>query len=72
MQVQEKSEANREIQQPYVYQGTQWKWGFTPSAEIWNGRLAMLGFLAVTLIEIATGCGYLRFLGLLTGTDIAP
>lgn len=21
-----------------------WRWGFTPQAEIWNGRLAMIGF----------------------------
>nr|WP_083896860.1 chlorophyll a/b-binding protein [Oscillatoria acuminata] len=60
------------MKQPYFDQGSQWKWGFTPSAEIWNGRLAMIGFLAATLIEIATGQGYLRFLGFLTGTDIAP
>ncbi len=26
-----------------------WVWGFTPQAEIWNGRLAMLGFTATLL-----------------------
>jgi Chlorophyll A-B binding protein len=26
-----------------------WVWGFTPQAEIWNGRFAMLGFAAVLL-----------------------
>ncbi len=23
-----------------------WRWGFTPQAELWNGRLAAIGFLA--------------------------
>jgi heme oxygenase len=72
MQVQDRSNAREEVKQPYLYQGSQWKWGFTPSAEIWNGRLAMLGFLIATLIELFTGHGYLRVLGLLSGTDIAP
>jgi Chlorophyll A-B binding protein len=27
-----------------------WVWGFTPQAEIWNGRLAMLGFSSVVVI----------------------
>ena len=27
-----------------------WQWGFTPGAEIWNGRLEMFGFLAAALI----------------------
>jgi hypothetical protein len=28
-----------------------WVFGFTPQAEIWNGRLAMIGFLAAILTE---------------------
>jgi Chlorophyll A-B binding protein len=27
--------------------------GFTPQAEIWNGRLAMIGFLAYLLWDVA-------------------
>lgn len=27
--------------------------GFTPQAELWNGRLAMIGFLAYLLWDIA-------------------
>ena len=42
-----------------------WRWGFTPQAETWNGRLAMLGFLAATLIEVFSGQGFLHFWGIL-------
>ncbi|MEO0970097.1 MAG: chlorophyll a/b-binding protein [Cyanobacteria bacterium J06639_18] len=42
-----------------------WRWGFTPQAEIWNGRLAMIGFIAVTLIEVFSGQGFLHFWGIL-------
>ena len=41
-----------------------WKWGFTVSAENWNGRLAMLGFFFVVVIEMTTGKGILHFLGI--------
>jgi hypothetical protein len=42
-----------------------WKFGFTPQAEIWNGRLAALGFLAAILIELFSGQGVLHFWGLM-------
>ncbi|MGC9506016.1 chlorophyll a/b-binding protein [Baaleninema sp.] len=38
--------------------------GFTKKAELWNGRLAMLGFLALVLIELITNQGILEFLGI--------
>lgn len=41
-----------------------WKWGFTLGAENWNGRLAMLGFTAALIAELATGQGVLHWLGL--------
>lgn len=40
-----------------------WVWGFTTSAENWNGRLAMLGFFLTLMIEVITGKGVLHFLG---------
>jgi len=42
-----------------------WVWGFTTSAENWNGRLAMLGFFFTILIEAVTGKGVMHFLGFL-------
>nr|NP_043235.1 hypothetical protein CypaCp098 [Cyanophora paradoxa]P48367.1 RecName: Full=Uncharacterized protein Ycf17; AltName: Full=ORF48 [Cyanophora paradoxa]AAA81266.1 similar to CAB/ELIP/HLIP superfamily of proteins [Cyanophora paradoxa] len=42
-----------------------WNWGFTSGAENWNGRLAMLGFIAALLTESLTGQGTLHFLGIL-------
>lgn len=42
-----------------------WKFGFTPQAELWNGRLAMIGFLSAVLIELFSGQGVLHFWGLM-------
>ena len=42
-----------------------WKGGFTPQAEIWNGRLAMLGFVIALAIELFSNQGLLHFLGIL-------
>ena len=42
-----------------------WVWGFTTSAENWNGRLAMLGFLGTIMIELVTNKGILHLLGLI-------
>ena len=41
------------------------KLGFTRFAEVWNGRLAMIGFVAAVLVEYATGQGILAQLGLM-------
>ena len=42
-----------------------WTWGFTSSAENLNGRLAMLGFAFLLVIELLTGEGILHFVGLI-------
>jgi ferrochelatase len=47
-----------------MYPPERWEWGMTISAEVWNGRLAMLGILAV-LLELFTGHGPLHAIGLL-------
>jgi hypothetical protein len=38
-----------------------WIFGFTPQAEVWNGRLAMLGFVSAVLIEVFSSQGLLHF-----------
>lgn len=35
--------------------------GFTPYAELLNGRLAMIGFVSLLALEIFTGHGLLGF-----------
>jgi ferrochelatase len=47
-----------------IYPPERWEWGMTTSAEVWNGRIAMLGFLAL-VIELITGHGLLHMVGLL-------
>lgn len=42
-----------------------WKFGFTPQAELWNGRFAMIGFVAALIVELVTSQGVLHFLGLM-------
>jgi len=39
--------------------------GFTPQAEIWNGRLAMLGFVIAIGIELFSNQGVLHYWGLI-------
>ncbi|MDB9448172.1 ferrochelatase [Anabaenopsis tanganyikae CS-531] len=47
-----------------MYPQENWEWGMTTSAEVWNGRIAMLGFIAL-MIELVTGHGLLHLIGLL-------
>ncbi len=47
-----------------MYPQERWEWGMTTAAEVWNGRLAMLGFLAL-MIELISGHGPLHLVGLL-------
>jgi hypothetical protein len=47
-----------------------WRWGFTPEGENWNGRLAMLGFVAALLTEYLSGQGILHFYNLVQ--TVAP
>ncbi|MDJ0735459.1 MAG: ferrochelatase [Nostocaceae cyanobacterium] len=47
-----------------IYPPERWEWGITTSAEVWNGRIAMLGFIAL-LIEMLTGHGLLHMVGIM-------
>lgn len=56
-----KKQSNRE----YGEYATKWEFGSNPSAELWNGRLAMVGFAIAIVVELTTGQGVLEFLGLM-------
>ncbi len=47
-----------------MYPQERWQWGMTTAAEVWNGRLAMLGFIAL-IIELISGNGPLHMVGIL-------
>ena len=47
-----------------LYPQDKWAWGWNNSSEIWNGRLAMVGFSAF-LLELISGHGPLHAIGLL-------
>ena len=47
-----------------MYPQERWQWGMTQSAEVWNGRLAMLGIIAL-VAELLVGQGPLHAIGLL-------
>lgn len=36
-----------------LHDRNEFRFGFTPQAEIWNGRLAMIGFIAYLLWDLA-------------------
>ncbi|XP_043698329.1 ferrochelatase-2, chloroplastic isoform X2 [Telopea speciosissima] len=43
---------------------TVWEWGWTRSAETWNGRAAMLAVLVLLVLEVTTGEGFLHQWGI--------
>ena len=53
-----------QFQRKYGEYQSKFEFGSNPSAELWNGRLAMIGFLVALIIELTTGQGLLHFLGL--------
>ncbi|KAG9456917.1 hypothetical protein H6P81_001425 [Aristolochia fimbriata] len=51
----------RELPPPVTF----WEWGWTKSAETWNGRAAMLAVLVLVVLEVTTGEGFLHQWGIL-------
>jgi protoporphyrin/coproporphyrin ferrochelatase len=60
----ELSQVPQMLRKTKMYPQEKWEWGLTTAAEVWNGRMAMIGFLAL-VTEIMTGQGPLHFLGLM-------
>jgi hypothetical protein len=48
--------------EPKVYVQANPRTGFTPYAEMLNGRLAMIGFVSLLALEAITGQGIIGFL----------
>ena len=42
-----------------------WEWGWTKSAETWNGRIAMVAILTLLMLEVTTGQPFVKSLLLL-------
>ncbi|KAL9258691.1 Ferrochelatase-2, chloroplastic-like protein [Drosera capensis] len=51
----------RELPPPVTF----WEWGWTKSAETWNGRIAMLAVVLLLVREVTTGEGFLHQWGVL-------
>lgn len=60
--INEQGKLNNFAIEPQVYVQAYVETGFTPQAEILNGRLAMIGFVSLLLLESVTGHGLLDFL----------
>ena len=58
------SDVPQMVRKTKMYPQEKWEWGLTTAAEVWNGRMAMLGFLLLA-IEIVSGRGPLHLAGLL-------
>ena len=54
MPVKEKNEANKSTRLASSSELNSWKRGFTPQAEIWNGRMAIAGIIiALTILLVS-------------------
>ncbi|MDM9385701.1 chlorophyll a/b-binding protein [Chlorogloeopsis sp. ULAP01] len=62
--VDDQGKMNNFAIEPRVYVDTQGdRTGFTPYAELLNGRLAMIGFVSLMVLEALTGHGVFGLLG---------
>lgn len=48
--------------EPKMYVTEETQFGFTEFAELYNGRLAMIGFVSLLALELFTGQGIIGFL----------
>jgi protoporphyrin/coproporphyrin ferrochelatase len=58
------SEVARPQKKVKMYPQEAWEWGMTTSAEVWNGRVAMIGLIAL-IVELLLGRGPLHAVGIL-------
>jgi hypothetical protein len=60
--VEEGGRLNNYAIEPKMYVTDEAQSGFTPYAELFNGRLAMIGFVSLLALELLTGHGVIGFL----------
>jgi hypothetical protein len=60
--VDEQGKQNIFAIEPEMYVDEASQAGFTPYAEMLNGRMAMIGFVSALVLEIVTGHGVIGFL----------
>ena len=54
MSLKQKNESNNSTRPASASELNSWKRGFTPQAEIWNGRMAIAGLITILSILFAT------------------
>ena len=54
MSLKKRSESNKSIRPASSSELNSWKRGFTPQAEIWNGRMAIAGLIIVLTILLGS------------------
>ena len=54
MSLKQKNEANKSTRLASSNELNSWKRGFTPQAEIWNGRMAIAGLIIVLTILLVS------------------
>ncbi|AFY61235.1 chlorophyll a/b-binding protein [Synechococcus sp. PCC 6312] len=60
--VDDQGKMNNFAIEPEMYVMNESQSGFTPYAELFNGRLAMVGFISLLALEVFTGQGLIGFL----------
>ncbi|BAU11908.1 CAB/ELIP/HLIP superfamily protein [Leptolyngbya sp. NIES-3755] len=59
--VDDQGKLNNFAIEPQMYVTDQPQFGFNTKAELLNGRLAMIGFVSLVLLEVFTGHGIVGF-----------
>jgi Chlorophyll A-B binding protein len=62
--INERGRVNSYAIEPKVYIDKTPKFGFTEYAEKLNGRLAMIGFISLVVVEVLTGHGIIAWLSI--------
>ena len=62
--IKEQTEGNK-LDEKYIESKDEYKFGWSSYSEITNGRFAMIGFLAIILIELFSQQSFLKWAGIL-------